>query len=127
MAITKESQVIDKNTIIQGCNKLEAAFQDFTQCAKLVSEAAATCSPQALSVENSSMQPVLQDLADTFFTYEKNIKNVTEAIKRTVERKYNSEMEAVRQYQEKLKAEKEKLEKQTQEAESATHQSTSNT
>ena len=76
MAITKQSQIIDKNTIFQGCDKLEAAFTDFTQSAKYLSEAAATCSPKALSVGNTSMQPVIEDLADSFYSYEKSIQKV---------------------------------------------------
>ncbi len=127
MRITKESQIIDKQQIIDGCNKLEAAFQDFTQCAKLVREAAVTCSPKALSVENSSMQPVIDELADTFFTYEGNIQKVTDAIKRAVEKQYNNEVAALQKYQAELKAEKERLEKQKQEAEAAANKSESNT
>lgn len=98
MNITDPKQIIDKETIYQGCDKLEAAFKDFTQCAKYVNEAAITCSPQALSVGNSSMQPVLEDLADNLFAYEKSIANVVEAIKKAVERRYNKEVTAYENY-----------------------------
>lgn len=120
MNITDKSQIIDKETIFNGCNKLETAFKDFTQCAKLVNEAAVTCSPKALSVENSSMQPVLEDLADNFFTYEKSIQKVTEAIKTAVEKQYNREVASYENYLAKLQAEKENAEKAAAEANAAT-------
>lgn len=110
MAITKKSQIIDKNTIFQGCDKLEAAFTDFTQSAKYLSEAAATCSPKALSVGNTSMQPVIEDLADSFYSYEKSIQKVVEAIKRAVEKQYNREVTEYENYLAKLQAEREKAE-----------------
>ena len=116
MRITNRNQIIDKETIFNGCNKLEEAFKDFTQCAKLVNEAAITCSPKALSVENSSMQPVLEDLADNFFTYEKSIKNVVEAIKKAVERQYNKELAAYQDYLAQIKKEQEAAEKAAAEA-----------
>lgn len=115
MNITNKNQIIDKQQIIDGCNKLEAAFQDFTQCAKLVSEAAVTCSPKALSVENSSMQPVIEELATTFFTYESNIQKVTDAIKKAVEKQYNNEVAAFERYQAELKKQQEEKEKQEKE------------
>lgn len=127
MNITNKNQIIDKQQIIEGCNKLEAAFQDFTQCAKLVSEAAVTCSPKALSVENSSMQPVIEELATTFFTYETNIQKVTDAIKRAVEKQYNNEVAAFERYQAELKAKQEQEEKAKQEQEKNANNSSSST
>lgn len=117
MAITKKSQIIDKNTIFQGCDKLEAAFTDFTQSAKYLSEAAATCSPKALSVGNTSMQPVIEDLADSFYSYEKSIQKVVEAIKRAVEKQYNREVTEYENYLAKLQAEREKAEAEAAAAE----------
>ena len=73
------------------------------------------------------MQPVIDELADTFFTYEGNIQKVTDAVKRAVEKQYNNEVAALQKYQAELKAEKERLEKQKQEAEAAANKSESNT
>lgn len=116
MAITQKSQIIDKNTIFRGCDKLEAAFNDFTQSAKYLNEAAATCSPKALSVGNSSMQPIIEDLADSFFSYEKSIQKVVEAIKRAVEKQYNREVTEYENYLAQLQAERQKAEIAAQEA-----------
>lgn len=126
MRITNKNQIIDKETIYQGCNKLEAAFKDFTQCAKYVNEAAATCSPKALSVGNSSMQPVLEDLADNFFSYEKSIQKVVEAIKKAVERQYNKEVTAYENYLAIQQAEKENAEAKAA-AEAATNKNKNET
>lgn len=111
MVIKNKNEIIDKDTIFQGCNKLETAFKDFTQCAKLVDEASVTCSPQALSVENASMQPVLEEMADNLYTYEKKIQKVVEAIKTAVEKQYNKEVASYESYLAQLKAEQEAAEK----------------
>ena len=127
MQITNKNQIIDKQTIFEGCNKLETAFTDFTQCAKYVNEAAITCSPKALSVGNSSMQPVLEDLADNFFSYEKSIHKVVEAIKNAVERQYNKEVTAYENYLAIQQAEKAKREAEAAAAKAAEEAKKNNT
>lgn len=60
--ITHESQLIDIYTIIDGVNKYRAAIKHFDLCGKKVVNASEMCTPEALSVDNNSLQPSIEEL-----------------------------------------------------------------
>ena len=61
--ITSESQLIDYNTIRNGCSAYMDSLDYFMQAAKQVMEAAEMCDKKALNVDGQTMQPVLYELA----------------------------------------------------------------
>ena len=76
MAITSESQLIDIATIQSGCVAYAQALEYFIQAGQEIIDAGTICDAKALSVDDSSMQPVLyevgqmiQELSNTYSTY----------------------------------------------------------
>lgn len=62
-SITSRDQIIDLTAVDAGCNTIEAAAEDYVKCSQLIKEASATCSAEALSVDKTTMQPSLEELA----------------------------------------------------------------
>ncbi|MBP5678266.1 MAG: hypothetical protein J6X28_00365 [Bacilli bacterium] len=62
--ITSASQLIDYETIRQGCVAYVSALEDFTTAAQQIVEAGTEMDKEALSVDNASMQPTLYELAE---------------------------------------------------------------
>lgn len=58
--ITSSSQIIDIGTISNGCTQLEETAKKFEECAKLVLEASSICDANALSVDQTTIQPQLE-------------------------------------------------------------------
>lgn len=81
MAITSESQIIDVVAISNGCSIIEEAAQDYINCSKNIQEASEICGPEALSVEKTSMQPSLEELAASVKSIQGNIENFTSQIR----------------------------------------------
>ena len=108
MAITSESQIIDVVAINNGCSIIEEAARDYATCSKHIKEAAEICSPEALSVEKTSMQPGLEDLASAVGTIETNICSFTAEIRNVasqIQAKQYAELAEYRAAQEKKAAE----------------------
>lgn len=53
--ITNESQLIDIQTIENGCNALKMAAEDFVLSGKTVIEAGETCTEKALSIDEDTL------------------------------------------------------------------------
>jgi hypothetical protein len=60
--ITHESQLIDIYTIMDGINKYRAAIEHFDLCGKKVVNASEICTPEALSVDENSLQYPIEAL-----------------------------------------------------------------
>ena len=98
MAITSESQVIDITTISNGCSIIEEAARDFTTCSKKVNDAANICTDKALSVEKKSMQPSLQDLAQSIGTIEGNVEYFTSQIRNVAMKIQSRQLQELAEY-----------------------------
>lgn len=79
-SITSESQLIDVETIRNGCTIIENAANSFEDCAKKVEGAADICNINALSVDKSTMQPVMYELADEIKKVKKYIIDFADSI-----------------------------------------------
>lgn len=99
MAITSENHLIDLSTINKGCEIIRAASEDYKKCADRIKEAAATCTPAALSVEGKSMQPSLEELATAVAQIQQNIISFANAIAAAAVEIYGKQSEELRQYQ----------------------------
>lgn len=60
--ITSESQLMDIDAIRNGCVTYLETLDGFTEAGKAVYDSGNTCDKKALSVDDSSMQPVLNEL-----------------------------------------------------------------
>ena len=99
MAITNANQLIDINTINVGCNTIEEAALDYITCAERVLEAAQICSPEALSVDKTSMQPSLQDLGNAIATIKDNIDSYMSYIRNEATKIYAQQSSELHEYE----------------------------
>lgn len=98
MAITSESQLIDIVAIDNGCKIIEAAAADYTKCSTNVKEASQICTSEALSVEKTTMQPTLEELATSIAMIEGNITSFTTQIRNVASQIYAEQSNALAQY-----------------------------
>ena len=63
--ITSESQLIDYETIRNGCVAYVEALEGFYTAAQQIIDAGTTMDKKALSVDGATMQPVLYELGET--------------------------------------------------------------
>ena len=106
--ITNESQIIDISTISNGCQKIRDAATHFTQSAQRIRNASDLCTVQALSVDNTTMQPRLDSDADYIASIEKAIGTFTaqiESVALQIHRIQQDELYAYRTEQARLAAE----------------------
>lgn len=99
MAITSESQMIDIGAINSGCAIIEEAAADYTTCSKLVSDSAEICTGEALSVEDKTMQPSLEELATAIGGIEANIGAFTAQIRSIASQIYTNQLAELQAYQ----------------------------
>ena len=78
--ITSESQLIDTETIKQGCTKIESAAKKYEDCAKEVETAADMCGAEVLSVDKKTMQPIMEELAQEIRKLETNFTELSASI-----------------------------------------------
>lgn len=62
--ITRESQIIDLNSIERGCAKLQEAAERLSEYGTQVSSISEICNTTALSANGKSMVPVIQEAGD---------------------------------------------------------------
>lgn len=62
--ITSQSQIIDLEAIVAGCNEFKNSLDDFESCGNEVQEAGKTCSKKALSVDDSTFEYPITDLGE---------------------------------------------------------------
>lgn len=78
--ITSESQILDSATVAAGCNAMCKAAEDFLDCGKKVSEAGSICTPQVLSVDNTSMEGVLGALGTSISNVQATISDYANSV-----------------------------------------------
>lgn len=98
MAITKEEHIIDLETIKKGCQQLIDAAADFKTCATSLSSAANTCTAEALSVDNTSMQPTLTELHTTVSGIQGQIEGFAKDIVDAANNIYNQQWAELNEY-----------------------------
>jgi len=96
--ITKSSQIIDYNTIVEGCNRLEQTAVYFKNAESEILNAASICNKEVLSVDNLSMQPVLEDLGNSIASLDKMIVDYCNNIKKIATQLYNEQQQELKKY-----------------------------
>ena len=99
MAITNANQMIDIKTINDGCTIIERAAEDYLTCAERVLESAEICSPEALSVDKTSMQPTLLDLGNSIKQIKTNIETLTTQIRSAATEIYAQQSSQLAEYE----------------------------
>ena len=98
--ITNESQIIDLGTINKGCDQIDAAAKDFITCGNKVVSAGSTCNKDALSVDDKSMQPAIEELGESIKALEGKVTGFTGQIRSIASQVYNAQVQELRAYQE---------------------------
>ena len=98
--ITSTDQLIDVATINKGCDMIDEAAKDFNTSGVLLSEAADTCDAKALSVDDTSMQPTIDELAESVKKIQTQVNQFTTEIRTIANQIYNEQSTELREYQE---------------------------
>lgn len=98
--ITSESQIIDIGMVNKGCDQIDAAAKDFTTSGKKVVSAGNTCNQDALSVDDKSMQPAIEELGEEIKALDGKVTDFTAQIRTIASQIYNAQVQELRTYQE---------------------------
>lgn len=98
--ITSESQMIDLGMINKGCDIIDEAAKDFTTSGNKVVSAGNTCNKDALSVDDKSMQPAIEELGETIKSLEGKVTSFTSQIRSLASQIYNTQFQELQAYQE---------------------------
>lgn len=99
--ITSESQLIDINTINEGCNKIDEAAIAYLDCANVLSDAASIMDINALSVEKKTMKPSIEELAAKIKQVKGNIGEFTNEIRNLASKIFQEQKMELEEYQRK--------------------------
>ncbi|MDD6403225.1 MAG: hypothetical protein PUG33_03670 [Mollicutes bacterium] len=102
--ITSESQLIDINAIKSGCEKFKTALDAFEKCGKKVTQASETCNKKALSVDGSSMEYSIADVATAITNLKSEYSGYADSIYSEAISIYNSQVAELNAYIEAQKA-----------------------
>ncbi len=62
--ITSVEQIIDIDGIKVAVEKIKSTAEDLTSCANAVEEASDLCNKEALAIDNMTMQPTIDEIAE---------------------------------------------------------------
>lgn len=102
--ITSESQLIDINAIKSGCEKFKTALDAFEKCGKKVTQASETCNKKTLSVDGSSMEYSIADVATAITNLKSEYSGYADSIYSEAISIYNSQVAELNAYIEAQKA-----------------------
>lgn len=100
--ITSESQLIDLQTISEGCSKITSAGQAFENCAREIESASDACGIDVLSVDNKTLQPTMLELADQIRNLKSEIENFSKSIQDVANEIYNQQYAQLQEYRKSL-------------------------
>ena len=96
--ITNKNQIIDKDSIDKGCNKILEALEDFKISAKRVKEAGELSSSKALEINGKSFTNSIMEIADSLEDDVKKYTNCINQIKAETNKVYNSQLSEYNNY-----------------------------
>ena len=112
--ITSESQLIDYETIRNGCVQYVEALEGFTTAAQQIIEAGTVMNKDALSVDGASMQPVLYELGETIGNLPTDYAAIANAIYEQAIQIYNEQVAELNEYYRQLAAQQAAQQQQKQ-------------
>lgn len=80
---------IDAETIMSGCDQIDAAAADFTTVGNKINESSSLCGPDALEIDGTTMINSIEECGSRISEIESEIKGITATIRETAENKYN--------------------------------------
>ncbi len=107
-SITKPEQIIDLSAVEAGCKTIVTAAEDYTKCANSIKEAASTCNAEALSVDKTTMQPSLEELATSVEQIKTNIVAFVDAIRSAAVQIHTAQTDEYNSYLAWLEAERQR-------------------
>lgn len=96
--ITSRSQLIDIQSIKQGCNQLEDALNDFEKSGDLVIESGNLCNKDALSLDEKSMEYSLTELGEAIKALKGEYQAYTQEVENQANRVYSEQCEELQRY-----------------------------
>lgn len=96
--ITNPNQLIDIETIRAGCQALADAVNDFETCGGYVLEAGETCSKKALSVDSSSLDGQITEVAEQIMQLKDAYVQCAEELLQDAIRVYNQQVNEYNEY-----------------------------
>jgi len=103
MAITSESQILNKDAVRAACNQIREGAEYFTSASTKISEAAMHCGSNALAVDGKSMQEEYISLTTQFNDLRKNIDDFCTSVETAAEQIAASQRQQLQEYQESQK------------------------
>ena len=100
--ITNKSQIIDKATIINGCERLREAANDFETSGNSVSIASEDCGIDVLSVDDMTFAPIIEELGKSIKDVKKVIDGYADDIESLVNQIYTDQTAELAEYERKL-------------------------
>lgn len=101
--ITNSSQLIDIAAIYKGCDKIDEAAKLYIECSKKLNDASTTCNKDAMSIDGKTMQPTIDELADSIKELTTTITSFTDQIRSLASQILVSQQNELAAYQESLK------------------------
>lgn len=101
--ITSSSQLIDITTIYKGCDKIDEAAKYYTKCSEKLNDASTTCNKDAMSIDGKTMQPTIDELADSIKGLTATITSYTAQIRSLASQILVNQQNELAAYQESLK------------------------
>lgn len=108
--ITSESQLIDIETIRNGCNQLKGAADDFDKVGDYVNNTGDNSGVDVFSVDNKSFGPSIKSLGEAIKGVKSQIVAEAENILSSAEKIYASQKAELQAYKDKLEKEKQEAE-----------------
>lgn len=105
--ITKKEQIIDKATIIKGCEALRLAASDFEKAGTTVIDAGEQCTDKVISVNDLSFGPNIVSLGESIKEVKKIIVDYANNIEQVATEIYQQQSTELNTYKEQQKKEKE--------------------
>ena len=103
--ITSASQLIDKGTIIAGCNNLKKAAEDLQKAGEKVKSTAKLCTKEAMEVEGQSYEPIIAEVGKEVTNGYKDMVSQADAIIAEANRVYSEQNAELKAY---IRAQQEK-------------------
>ena len=100
--ITSESQLIDLETVKNGCDKVTSAGEAFENCAREIESASDACGIDVLSVDNKTLQPIMLELANQIRELKSQLEWLSKSIQDVALEIYNQQYAQLQEYRESL-------------------------
>lgn len=100
--ITNESQIIDLNAIISGCNQYKEAISALDKSGSIIREAGETCNEKALSVDGKTLESTIIQIGTELERLKLTLQGYADQVISDATQVYNAQVAELKAYQESL-------------------------